>query len=351
MLRSRKTLQSLGVGHRYCGIFAKQRNCTGPPPHLSDLHSTVAPHRTHPKPRLNHAHPHPAPQEATKTTITPIDPHLIHATGAQDRLESDPLEDARLAAAIRDHGQQVPILVRPDPARHGHYQIVYGRRRTLACRDLGIDVHAIIATMDDSALLMAQGQENTARRNLSFAEKAHFARQLIDAGHDRSFISAALNTDIGDLSRMFTLTARLPAGLLHVIGAAPGVGRGRWQQFASLLPHAAFTTDDLIALATLSNAPSSDARFQYLVDTLIGSNTKARKAARHVEKVSIITEDGQLIGKVHYLTRRTRIDLAQRAVSIDFDRYKSDGFDDWLCNLIPALHAKWRDGLLSELQG
>ena len=145
------------------------------------------------------------------TTITPLDPHLIHAAGMADRLESDAMEDARLAASIRDHGQQVPILVRPDATCPGHYQIVYGRRRTLACIDLGICVNALISPMDDAALVMAQGQENTARRNLSFAEKANFASQLTDAGYDRPFICAVLSCAITDLSRMIQLTSRVPA--------------------------------------------------------------------------------------------------------------------------------------------
>ncbi len=154
------------------------------------------------------------------TAITPLDPRLIHAAGMADRLESDTMEDARLAAAIRDHGQQVPILVRPDPTRPGHYQIVYGRRRTLACIDLGITVNAIICPMNDAALVMAQGQENTARRNLSFAEKASFARQLTDAGYDRSFICAALSCAMTDLSRMMTVASR-------VARRAAGNHRGR----------------------------------------------------------------------------------------------------------------------------
>ncbi len=275
------------------------------------------------------------------TTITPLDPHLIHAAGAEDRLESDAMDDARLAQSIRDHGQQVPILVRPDATRPGHFQIVYGRRRTLACIDLGIDVQAIICPMDDAALLMAQGQENTARRNLSFAEKANFARQLTEAGHDRPFICAALSTNVTDLSRMIHVTTRVPATLLASIGAAPSVGRDRWAHFAGLLPHASISTDDLAALVNLSDAPTSDARFQLACDTILGLRSKSRAAGKRITTRTLITEDGVILGQARYLTHETRLSFVSRQITLHLNPRRSDGFDDWLVENLPRLHRDW----------
>lgn len=275
------------------------------------------------------------------TTITPINPHHIHAAGAQDRLDSDAMEDARLAASIRDHGQQVPILVRPDPGRPGHYDIVYGRRRTFACRDLGLAVHAIVAPLDDTALLMAQGQENTARRNLSFAEKAHFARQLAAAGYDRPFICAALSTTLPDLSRMTTLTTRIPAALMEAIGAAPAVGRDRWMHLAGLLPHDAITTADLTALITLADAPTSDARFQYALDVLLASRRNHRAARQQITTRPLLTADGLILGHARYVARRTDLSFATRQVDIRLDPRRCDGFDDWLIMNVARLHACW----------
>ena len=52
--------------------------------------------------------------EALKArALLDIDPFLIDAGGLQDRLETDDGEDAALLASIRDYGQQVPVLVRP----------------------------------------------------------------------------------------------------------------------------------------------------------------------------------------------------------------------------------------------
>jgi ParB family transcriptional regulator, chromosome partitioning protein len=280
------------------------------------------------------------------TTITAIDPHLIHAAGMADRLESDAAEDAGLAASIRDHGQQVPILVRPDPVRDGHYQIVYGRRRTLACRDLEIPVHAIIAPLDDAALLMAQGQENNARRNLSFAEKANFARQLMDVGHDRPFICAALSIAVTDLSRMIQVTSRIPAALMEAIGAAPGVGRDRWVHFAGLLSQDAITADDLASLVNLSDATTSDARFQLALDTILRQRGKRRAAARRVTTRILMTEDGTILGKARFLTLQTHVGFASRQIDLQFDTRRTDGFEDWLIDHLPRLHRDWLAQLL-----
>jgi ParB family transcriptional regulator, chromosome partitioning protein len=275
------------------------------------------------------------------TTIAAIDPHLIHAAGMADRLESDAAEDASLAASIRDHGQQVPILVRPDPVRDGHYQIVYGRRRTLACLDLEIPVHAIIAPLDDAALHMAQGQENTARRNLSFAEKANFARQLMDVGHDRPFICAALSIAVTDLSRMIQVTSRIPAALMEAIGAAPAVGRDRWVHFAGLLSQDAITADDLASLVNLSDATTSDARFQLALDTmqrLLGQKRAARKTVR---TTVLMTDDGLILGQARYVTLRTDIHFAARQVDLRLDVNRTEGFEDWLIARLPRLHRDW----------
>ncbi len=275
------------------------------------------------------------------TTITPLNPHLIHAAGAQDRLESDAMEDARLAQSICDHGQQVPILVRPDATRPGHYQIVYGRRRTLACIDLDIPVQAIICPMDDAALLLAQGQENTARRNLSFAEKANFARQLTDAGHDRPFICAALNIAVTDLSRMAQVTSRVPPALLETIGAAPGVGRDRWVHFAGLLSQDVIAADDLASLVNLAEAGSSDARFQFACDTLTRLLGQQRAARKSVRTKVLITDDGTILGQVRYVTRRTDLRFATRQVDVRFATARTHGFEDWLITHLPRLYRDW----------
>ena len=166
--------------------------------------------------------------------LVEIDPALIDEGGLADRLGADPEDDARLLASIREHGQQVPVLARPHPGAPGRYQIVYGRRRARALAALGRPVKALVRDLDDRGLLIAQGQENSARRDLSFIEKANFARQMLAAGFDRATAQAALSTDKTQLSRMLSVAERLPGSVIAAIGAAPGIGRDRWRLLAEL---------------------------------------------------------------------------------------------------------------------
>jgi len=111
-------------------------------------------------------------------SVVEIDTNLIDAGGLRDRIDETVAEHEALIDSIRTYGQQVPILVRPHPDAEGRYQIVYGRRRVAALREIGEPAKALIRDLDDSALIMAQGQENSARRDLSFIEKCNFARQM-----------------------------------------------------------------------------------------------------------------------------------------------------------------------------
>ena len=121
--------------------------------------------------------------------------HLIDASFIEDRLGTSPEDHASLVASIREHGQQVPILVRPNPQQEGRYQIAYGHRRLRAAIELERPVRAIVKPLTDEQLVVAQGQENSARTDLSFIERALFAAQLEARGFNRETIMAALSID------------------------------------------------------------------------------------------------------------------------------------------------------------
>jgi ParB family transcriptional regulator, chromosome partitioning protein len=77
-------------------------------------------------------------------SVIDIEPDLIEASFVADRLEVSEEHHRSLVESIREHGQQVPVLVRPHPEKEGRYQIAYGRRRLLAARDHGRRVQAAL---------------------------------------------------------------------------------------------------------------------------------------------------------------------------------------------------------------
>ena len=260
-------------------------------------------------------------------SVIEIDPHQIDAGGLQDRLESVPDDDSALARSIAEYGQQVPVLVRPHPDHDGRFQIVYGRRRVLAMRDLGQPVKALVRDLDDRELILAQGQENTARRDLSFIEKVNFARQMQDAGYDRKVICDALSIDKTLASRMLAVAEKIPVALIEGIGAAPSVGRDRWLSLADLIEATGADVDNLLGMIALTaSSDRSDDKFQAAVDYLAG--VKSRPAAPKAEPLRIYGADGQPLG------------VAQRGpkhLTLKLTLARTDGFEDWLLENIPDL--------------
>ncbi len=266
--------------------------------------------------------------------VVDLDPHMIEAGGVDDRLEHGEAEEARLRQSIEEYGQQVPVLVRPHPSEDGRYQIVYGRRRVLALRDLGQPVKAMIRDLDDQALVLAQGQENTARRDLSFIEKVNFARQMRDAGYKRKIICDALAIDKTVISRMMSIADRVPVEAIHAIGSAPSVGRDRWIKLADLMEADGMTGNEAAALAA---GNTSDDRFESLIQalTLVERREKASKApaqgeARRPQR--LIGADGSDLGRVRRGADKTTLTL---------NTSDEDGFAEWLVENFEEIHRSW----------
>ena len=277
--------------------------------------------------------------ELKRRAIIDIDPKLIDAGGLQDRLEMDPDEDARLAESLRTYGQQVPVLVRPHPETPGRYQIVYGRRRVLALRDLDLPVRAMVRELDDRELVLAQGQENTARRDLSFIEKCNFARQMQTAGYNRKIICDALNIDKTLISRMLSVAERIPEQVLAAIGSAPSIGRDRWLKLADALEAGEWTGTEAAAMAT---GERSDERFDAVLKAVTvlerrsgeaGDDPEARRAKPQPEVQILRGSDGQKIGR--FQRKRT-------SSTFTIERGGAGEFDLWLAENIEAIHRDWQ---------
>ena len=268
-------------------------------------------------------------------SVVEIDPNLITGAGMEDRLEEDEDDQARLMASIKDHGQQVPILVRPHPEDAEKFQIVYGRRRVLAMRDLGLPIKAMIRDLDDTSLVMAQGQENNVRRDLSFIEKANFARQMTEAGYDRKAICDAVNVDKTVISRMLNIINTLSPDMIRLIGAAPSAGRDRWLELAGLWEGSERDLDLAASMISAQGAENSDERFRALLDWL-----KSRDKVQKAPKKKTGKPDTSVIkaanGKTIAHLKRT-----PTATTLTLKGKDSEGFDDWLAENLTELHRSW----------
>lgn len=257
--------------------------------------------------------------------VVEVDPEVIDHSPVADRIpiDIDPAFD-ELVKSIAENGQQVPILVRPSPTVRGRFQIAYGRRRLRAAQKLGRTVRAIIRNLTDSELIVAQGRENLDREDLSFIEKAFFAKNLEDSGCDRPTIIAALCSDKADVSRFIAVARRVPERLVKRIGPAPKAGRARWMALADKLEKAG---DDNAFDSILNDeklaAAGSDARFQAVLRSLETKDTKSKKSRGEVWK----TPTGKRAALVEARNGKTALVFEDKVVP-EFAQFVSAKLDD-----------------------
>ena len=282
--------------------------------------------------------------------IWDLDPLLIDDSRFQDRL--DPSDIADLRASIEANGQTVPILVRRNTQDPERYALVYGRRRLEAIRssEKVSRVRALIATMDEQDAIRAQVSENTARRDLSYIERALFARELLENGFgNQSQIAEVLNSTKSAISMALTVAQGIGPALARAIGPAHAVGRPRWEALArditandlardelSLIAHTAYAEAQLVE-GEADQDPSSLA-FQAV------SRAVARKLPRPAplsgkEKTpgTALSLEGRPAGQIARTTKGIRLDLQS----------KDNGFLSWFetsaQDIVAELHARWKN--------
>lgn len=257
--------------------------------------------------------------------VVEVEPEAIDHSPVADRIpiDIDPAFD-ELVKSISENGQQVPILVRPSPSIRGRFQIAYGRRRLRAAQVLGQPVRAIIRNLTDSELIVAQGRENLDREDLSFIEKAFFAKNLEESGCDRPTIIAALCSDKADVSRYIAVARRVPERLVKRIGPAPKAGRARWMALADRLEKAGeeVDLDGVLSDEKLVSA-GSDARFQAVLRTLETKNAKSKTSRGDVWK----TPTGKRGAHIEARNGKTALIFEDKIVP-DFGQFVSAKLDD-----------------------
>lgn len=262
---------------------------------------------------------------ASGQTVIDLDTSLIDPSFVSDRM---PLSEAALSdlvEAIRETTQLSPILVRPHPDKPGRYQTAFGHRRTRAVSLLGIPVRAIVRELTDEEMVVAQGQENHARKDLSYIEKARFAQRL-EARFNRDTIMTAMSVYKSDLSNMLTVAHRIPEDITDAIGPAPKTGRRGWIQLADLMKSPkAIEASRTAATAPDLKAKDSDERFNAVLAALKPGAPKSKTE-------SWSSAGGEKLAKVS--------SNAQRVV-VTVDRGQSPAFADFLLTHVKDLFAEF----------
>ena len=277
--------------------------------------------------------------------IFEIEPAHIETLGRlDDRLQ---IEISGLKASISRSGQRVPILVRP--LGGDRYSLIYGRRRLEACRDLGIKVRAIVTDMDGDQALQDQLLENQERRDLSFIERALVTAALLNGTHlaeaerTNKGVAEVLSLTEAGVSQLLSVIRAVGEPLILAIGAAPGIGRPRWEELKKALGGASVDRGSLAAVAaearsSHSGGPDekSDAAFLAVLAAAMQTERQTRPAAsRGTPRVEIPG-----IGAATVATGRHGRQFKLELLADDSD------FVSWLegkaPQLIAELHERWK---------
>lgn len=265
-------------------------------------------------------------------TMVELDSGAVEPSFIPDRMPADDEAFRGFVDAIRKEGQQVPILVRPHPEKPEKYQVAFGHRRLRAAAELGIPVKAIVRPLSDEELVVAQGQENNERQDLSYIEKVRFAQRL-EQLFPRDIIMSALSVYKSDLSNMLSVAAKVPSDVIDAIGPAHGIGRRSWIALADSLAGGTVNIDKARKLASTPefNSLPSKERFDAVAKTL--KDTPLTKDAE-----PLISHAGDEIG---------RLTQSKQKITLTVDRRASPDFAKFVANELPRLFEEY---LLSSRQ-
>lgn len=275
-----------------------------------------------------------------------LDPTNIVDGRMEDRL--DPADVRDLRDAIEANGQTVPILVRRVPDDPDRYLLVYGRRRLEAIRqsDKVTKIRALVANLDDDSALRAQISENIARRDLSYIEKALFAKDLVASGFGtQSQVAEVLTVTKSAVSMAIAIVDIVGSDLVRAIGPAHGIGRPRWDALGRAIDENGLDRERLTQIAeeargkgvgstVVDDSVSTDDSSVQAFEAVAKAVAKALKPAKAPSSSVPLKIGGKRGGSVKRTAKGLSIELA------------SGDFADWVesevHDVIEDLHERWQ---------
>jgi len=207
-----------------------------------------------------------------------------------------PVWESFKAELLESAGNVQPIVLRPSPAHGERYEIVFGHRRTHACRECDLPVLAVVVPVNDRDLFLMMERENRSREDLSPWEQGESYRRALQSGLYKSLrqLAQAVGRDAGIVSRYIAI-ADLPEPVLKAF-RTPTVIQKRWGE---MLSDAVQRDPDGVLLRAKSLIPS-DARSPSEVLTALLGLTKVSHKTRE-----ILSADGVKLATVQRKGKRS----------------------------------------------
>lgn len=202
---------------------------------------TVAPPARAPAPAAAPPAPPAAVVAASTGPVTRLSVDLLAPSPYQPRRHFDETALDELAASVREKGVLQPLLVRPDAAKPGHYEIIAGERRWRAAQRAQVhEVPVHVSDLSDAETLEVALIENLQRQDLSAVEEARgYQRMLEEFGHTQERIGeivgksrAHVANTLRLLNLPFSVLQMLEEGKITAGQARPLIGIARAEDIA-----------------------------------------------------------------------------------------------------------------------
>lgn len=187
------------------------------------------------------APPAPAAAVATAGPISRLPVDLLSPSPYQPRRHFDETALNELADSVREKGVLQPLLVRPDRAKPGHFEIIAGERRWRAAQRAQVhEVPVHVSDLSDSETLEVALIENLQRQDLSPVEEARGYQRLVDEfGHTQERVGeivgksrAHVANTLRLLNLPFAVLTMLEEGKITAGQARPLIGVSRAEDIA-----------------------------------------------------------------------------------------------------------------------
>ena len=174
-----------------------------------------------------------------------------------------------LAASVRERGVLQPILVRPNDAKPGHYEIVAGERRWRAAQAAQLhEVPVIIRDLSDEGVLEIALIENIQRADLNPLEEASGYKRLIDDfAHTQESLAKVVGksrSHVANTLRLLTLPEPvrhlIDQGVLSAGHARALIGTGDPAGLAARIAKSGLNVRQAEALVKREKSPKNPAR-------------------------------------------------------------------------------------------
>ena len=190
--------------------------------------------------------PTPTPPAAaamapTSGPISHLPVDLLSPSPFQPRRRFDETALNELSDSVREKGVLLPLLVRPDRARPGHYEIIAGERRWRAAQRAQVHMVPVhVSDFSDSETLEVALIENLQREDLSAVEEARGYQRLVEEfGHTQERIGeivgksrAHVANTLRLLNLPFAIVQMLVEGKITAGQARPLIGVPRAEEIA-----------------------------------------------------------------------------------------------------------------------